>query len=118
MRIEFQKLNPKIHFDFISSSGCGGVQIKKPLVINNEEVVIVLNIKEHQLIFTDFNQLLQAKDFFKLKLRPSDRGTLNKLEHYWQIWHNRLPKEVIKGSNKEKIVNAIDNFIRKNKAKT
>ncbi len=92
------------HRDYMSTYNEGGIRPKLPT-----EYVFELRIAHTTLIFINKAQLLEAQDFFATIQRPSGRGPNPPFEHYWHIWYARLPKGVLKRSNRTKILKALEN---------
>ena len=63
------------------------------------------------LVFVDEKQVREACHFFGEKMRPSGKGGNPPFEHYWHPWFARLPKNVLKRTNREKILRALRNGI-------
>ncbi|MBC7797098.1 MAG: hypothetical protein H7Z37_09525 [Pyrinomonadaceae bacterium] len=112
-QIHLVEYNPEIHFDYMSSFNESGIAIENPHLIKGKRFVFVLTIGGKSLIFKDVAQMKEAKDFFERKLRPSTIGNPPPYENFWQIWFGRLPKKVLKASNKEKILKAINSALEK-----
>ena len=94
------------HRDFMSTWNEGGVSIEPP-----PEHVFELMIAGTVLVFVDEKQVREACHFFGEKMRPSGRGGNPPFEHYWHPWFARLPKDVLKRTNREKIWRALRNGI-------
>ena len=89
----------------------GGIEIKNPHLIKGVPYVFTLEVNNVSLIFKDITQLKEAKTFFEKNLRPSTVGEPPPFEHYWHIWFGRLPKNILKASNREKMLKAINKAI-------
>lgn len=85
----------------------GGVPPRDP----SPEYVFELRIAGTVLIFMDEKQVREACSFFGARIRPSARGGNPPHEHYWHPWFARLPKKVLKRTNREKILRALRNGI-------
>lgn len=57
--------------------------------------------------FVALEQLKECLDWFEQKIHPSSREYNNGLEHYWQLWYERLPKGLTRESKRIKIVKAL-----------
>ncbi|WP_143157732.1 hypothetical protein [Rubritalea squalenifaciens] len=69
----------------------------------------------HQLQFISRDQVQEALDYFSLKIHASTMHEGIDLEHYWQYWHERLPKGMHSQRSKkiwiptlQKLLSAID----------
>lgn len=113
MQVNLTEYNPKDHRDYMSSLIEGGIEIEKPHLIRGVPFVFTLDISKTCLVFKDITQLKEAKNFFEQTLRPSTVGEPPPFEHHWHVWYGRLPKEVLKSSNKEKILKAINKALIK-----
>ncbi|MEO1075595.1 MAG: hypothetical protein AAFX41_06470 [Bacteroidota bacterium] len=63
------------------------------------------------LVFVDEQQVREAEAYFSKKLRPPTAMRPPHREHYWHVWYGRLPKGVLKRTNREKIQKALSNGI-------
>lgn len=113
MQIKLTEYTPKIHRDYMSSLVEGGIEIKTSHLIKGIPHVFTLEISKTLLVFKDITQLKEARDFFERKLRPSTSGNPPPFEHFWHVWYGRLPKNALKSSNKEKVLNAINNALER-----
>lgn len=85
----------------------GGTEIEKFHLIKGIKYIFTLEIGKTLLVFKDIAELKEAKDFFEKIIRPSTLGNSPPFEHHWHIWYGRLPKNVLKASNREKILKAL-----------
>ena len=61
--------------------------------------------------FANLDQLRECLDWFRTKIHPSSRLPDFTLEHYWQRWHERLPKGITKEPKRQKVVKALENAL-------
>lgn len=115
MQVKLIKYNPKEHFDYVSFENEGGTDIKNPHLIKGVPYVFTLEIGKTMLVFKDITQLKEAKLFFEKKIRPSTIGNPPPFEHHWHVWFGRLPKNILKATNNDKILKAINNALEKYK---
>lgn len=94
------------HMDYMSTNCEGGFPLKHP-----PSHVYELRVAGTTLVFVDEQQVREAEAYFSKKLRPSTRGPNPPYEHYWHVWYGRLPKGVLKRTNREKILKALSNGI-------
>lgn len=111
MQVNLTEYNSENHRDYMSSLTEGGIEIEKPHFIKGVPYVFTLEIGKTNLVFKDIEQLKEARSFFEKIIRPSTVGNPPPYEHHWHIWYGRLPKNVLKDSNREKILKAISKAI-------
>ena len=113
MQVKLTEYNPKEHLDYMSHTIESGTDIKNPHLIKGVPYVFTLEIGKTLLVFKDVAQLKEAKSFFERKIRPSTVGDPPLYEHHWHVWFGRLPKDVLKATNRHKILKAINNALEK-----
>ncbi|MEL6443607.1 MAG: hypothetical protein AAF089_14335 [Bacteroidota bacterium] len=94
------------HMDYMSTYNEGGVPPKSP-----PSHVYELRVAGTTLVFINEQQVREAEAYFSKKLRPLTGGPNPPYEHYWHVWYGRLPKGVLKRTNREKIQKALSNGI-------
>lgn len=113
MQVKLTEYDPEIHRDYMSSSNEGGIKIKNPHLVKGIPHVFTLEVGKTCLVFKNINHMKEAKEFFEKLLRPSTTGSPPPHEHYWHIWYARLPKNILKASNRDKIFKAISSALIK-----
>lgn len=91
------------HRDFMSTLNEGGVSPESP-----PTHVFEFGYQGELLVFMNIGRLRMAYEYFSAKLRPSGAGSPPPFEHYWHPWFARLPKTLLKGSNRERIARALE----------
>jgi hypothetical protein len=94
------------HIDYMSTTHIGGINIDFE---GNKTDKWVYFVKECSFTFqfVNFEQLDMMIEYFSAKIHPSRRKYNNGLEHYWQYWYERLPKGLIGGTKRERILKAL-----------
>ena len=106
-----EKLNPKKHRDYMISVGDGGHYIEPPrdnLII---QYVYFVEVVGFTFQFSSIAQIYQALEYCKQKTHPSTLKSGIFLEHYWQKWYERLPKGLLKGTKRDKVVKALEKAV-------
>ena len=106
-----EKLNPKKHRDYMISVGDGGFPIKpsKDNLITHH--VYFVQVVGFTFQFSSIAQIYEALEYCKQKTYPSTIKPEIFLEHYWQKWYERLPKGLLKGTKRDKVVKALEKAI-------
>ena len=104
-----EPLDPDRHVDFMSSTHVGG----RPAdcARSDSKDVFFVAVSGFTFQFANLDQLRECLDWFRTKTHPSSRLPDVTLEHYWQRWHERLPKGITKEPKRQKVVKALENAL-------
>jgi hypothetical protein len=100
-----EKTDNKKHIDFMMTAHIGGFPIEHSK--NKGAWVYFVRECSFTFQFASIEQLKMMIDYFSKKVHPSTRTFNNGLEHYWQMWYERIPKGLAGGSKREKIHKAL-----------
>ena len=104
-----EPLNSERHRDFMSSTNVGGLAADSART--GSSVVFFVAVTGFTFQFANLGQLRECLEWFRVKVHPSSRESGHDLEHYWQRWHERLPKGITKEPKRQKIVKALENAL-------
>jgi hypothetical protein len=104
-----EPLDPERHRDFMSSSWVGGIPADADRSGSTD--VYFVAVAGFTFQFASLDQLRECLDWFRIKIHPSSRESGHELEHYWQRWHERLPRGITKESKRPKVVKALENAL-------
>lgn len=104
-----ERTNPAKHLDFMSTAHVGGL----PIDASEEKGDWVYFVRECSFTFqfASLEQLKKMTEYFSTKVHPSTKTYNDGLEHYWQLWYERIPKGLIGGSKRERIHKALTNAL-------
>lgn len=106
--------DPDKHEDFMSHGHCnGGIPVKKSKDNLLQNWVYFAEVEGFTFTFVGLGQVLECKRYFEQKIHPSSIRPDIHLEHYWQSWHDRLPKGITKDKRRKKVLKALQNILDK-----
>lgn len=106
-----EKLDSKKHRDYMVSVGDGGIPIKPPKDNLIDRYVYFVEVVGFTFQFSSIAQAYEALEYCQKKVHPSTLTPGIFLEHYWQKWFERLPKGLLRGSKREKVIKALTKAI-------
>ncbi|MEZ5008086.1 MAG: hypothetical protein R2728_11650 [Chitinophagales bacterium] len=101
-----EKYDPNIHKDFMSTYHVGGSSIDLNKLTSEKKIYFVRECS-FTFQFINLNQLDEMIEFVSSKVQPSSRREIG-LDHWWHSWKERLPKGLLKGSKRDKILKALE----------
>lgn len=104
--------DPIKHRDFMSTRVEGGVAVEKSRDGLIEKWVYFARVDGFTFQFVGLDQVRECKTYFEQKIHPStkDKGHIPH-EHYWQAWHDKLPKGVTSEKNRRAVMKALDKVL-------
>ncbi len=107
-------VDPDKHEDFMSHGHCnGGIPVKKSKDNLLQNWVYFAEVEGFTFTFVGLEQVLECKRYFEEKIHPSSIQPDIHLEHYWQPWHDRLPKGITKDKRRKKVLKALQIILDK-----
>lgn len=104
--------DPAKHRDFMSTRVEGGVRIEKSRDNLIEEWIYFARVNGSTFQLASLDQVRECKAFFEQKIHPSTRDKdHNPHEHYWQAWHNKLPKSITKEKNRLEMIKTLEKIL-------
>lgn len=104
-----EQFDSERHRDFMSSRWVDGIPTDAELTCSTD--VFFVAVAGFTFQFATLDQLHECLDWFRVKIHPSSRESGHNLEHYWQRWHERLPKGITKEPKRQKVVKALENAL-------
>lgn len=102
-----EKLDPTRHKDFMSSSDIGGVPTKPPNDNLIDASAYFVEVCAFRFEFVLLDQLRECLAYFSKRHHGPNRKPNDGLEHYWQLWLERLPKGINAKPKRKKVVMAL-----------
>lgn len=101
-----EKTDLAVHVDYMSTAHIQGISIES----SGKKGDWVYFVRECSFTFqfVSLEQLEAAISYFSLKVHPSTRRFNNGLEHYWQLWFERLPAGLTGGTKRIRILKALE----------
>ena len=96
--------NKEKHLDYMSTYDVGGMNIDG---IKMGAYIYFVRECSFTFQFASLGQLDEMIEYVSKKTNPSTKVLHNGLEHYWQSWKERLPRGLLKGSKRVRILNAL-----------
>ena len=105
-----EKLDPKRHKDVMGAARYfGGATIEEARMPRlDDRRMYFVAVSGFTFQFVSLEQLRECLKWFRQKIHPSTRLPDIHLEHYWQRWHERLPKGLNKEPKRQKIITALE----------
>lgn len=91
--------------------GDGGSPIQPPKDNLITHYVYFVEVVSFTFQFSSIAQIYEALEYCKQKTHPSTMKSGIFLEHYWQKWYERLPKGLLKGTKRGKVIKALEKAI-------
>lgn len=108
-----EKLDPERHTDVMGAAlYFGGAHIESAKFASlDDRRMYFVTVAGFTFQFVSLGQLEECLNWFRQRIHPGSRLPDVTLEHYWQRWHERLPKGLTKEPKRQKIVAALENAI-------
>lgn len=101
-----EKADADKHVDYMSTYHVGGININFEGNKTGEWVYFV-RVGSFTFQFVNLEQLDDMIEYVSQKVHPSTKAPNNGLEHYWHSWQERLPKGLLKGPRRDRILTAL-----------
>lgn len=98
-------LDPERHRDFMTGAQDAG---GRPLDGTSGPYVYFVRECGFTMEFPSLEHVREARDWFADKTHASSRRPGVALEHYWQRWFERLPKGLVGGTKRTRMLAALD----------
>jgi hypothetical protein len=102
-----EPLDPEKHHDFMSSLQIGGIPAEAPRTPFIKTQVYFVAVAGFTFQFVSLAQLSEALAYFEQESRSPNRRPGVKLEHYWQMWYERLPQWLFEERRRVKVASAL-----------
>ncbi|MDH5490881.1 MAG: hypothetical protein OEY14_02800 [Myxococcales bacterium] len=103
-----EPLDPSRHLDFMSGAEVGGRPRKPPRDPLGEEWAYSVRVNGFTFEFASLDHVRECLAYCREKTHPARRQPGIDLEHYWQRWFERLPKGLLRGDKRERVVGALE----------
>lgn len=103
-----EPIDPSRHRDFMFGSGDGGYPRSAPPDPLIPDWAYFVRVNSFTFEFASLDQIRQCLSYCRQKTHPSTRKPGITLEHYWQRWFERLPKGLLRGTKRERVVAALE----------
>jgi len=90
---------------FLPGDGSGGLDHEHPLM--QPHSVYFVREGDFTFQFHSLDQLRECLEYFSAQVHESTRTPGPILEHYWNLWFERLPSGLMSGQRKQRIVKAL-----------
>jgi hypothetical protein len=104
-----EPLDPERHIDFMGQREVGG---RRPETDPNSRLrgdrAYFVRVSGFTFQFVSLDQMRDCLAWFELPIHPSSATPFDCGEHYWQAWHERLPKGLTRNPRRKKIVAALE----------
>jgi len=98
----------------MSTHNEGGIPIEKSSDNLIQKWVYIAEVCNFTFQFASIEQVKECKQYFTEKTHSSTRdNSYPPHEHYWHPWYCKLPKGIIKETNRLKVVKALDSILKK-----
>jgi hypothetical protein len=104
-RIWREQLDLERHRDFMAGADDGGRPIDP---LSSDGWVYCVRECSFTFQFATVDQIQQCRDYFAAKLHPARRKPGVSLEHYWQLWFERLPPGLLAESKRLRVLKALE----------
>jgi hypothetical protein len=102
----YEMLDPERHRDFMSTTHVGGLP-PDPVDRLVGRQVYVVRAAGFTFQFMDLGHLREALAHFRKRVHPSSREAGIELEHYWQLWYERLPQWLFAEPRRVRVVSGL-----------
>lgn len=102
-----EPLDPNRQVEHLRTHNIGGTPPDAPPDPLVERWVYFVTACSFTFQFQSVAQIEECLDFFARKLHPTSRRPGVTLEHYWQAWHERLPRWLFAEPKRAKVVKAL-----------
>ncbi len=103
-----EALDPERHRDFMSCSAIQGRPRDAPRDNLVQEWAYFVQVNSFTFEFASLGQLEECLAYCRKKVHESTRRPGIALEHYWQRWFERLPRGLLAGTKRERVVHAFE----------
>lgn len=104
-----EPLDPSHHLDFMSTYDIGGVPRQPPRDRLVPAWSYFVRVDGFTFQFASVEQLRECIAYCRKAIHPARRqGPVGRLEHYWQGWCERLPRGLLRGIKRRRVVTALE----------
>lgn len=111
-RMWTEPLDPKRHIDYLRTTHIGGFPTEPSRDRLIERRVYFVKVCGFTFQFHSLEQIERALAHFEQRIHPTSMQPGVTLEHYWQLWYERLPQWLFEEQKRMRVVAALSRALR------